>query len=250
MVKPTLPINRFLLLGFLLLLSCASPLPKTSQATFISIDDQAEVHQQTEMFVSPFRANLEAEMNKVIGVSSTELNKEGVGETSLGNLITDLQKKHAEETFGYPVHISAMNNGGIRNVLPAGDITLGHIYELSPFDNYLFILELDAEKVRQLAEYAVSRKSLGLSGLYVESQGGTLTSYSIGGEAVDEDKTYLLAVNDYMASGGDNLTFLIEAPRKEETDIVLRDLLITQIKKKTEKGEKIEASIEGRQKIN
>ncbi|PRY87530.1 5'-nucleotidase-like protein [Mongoliibacter ruber] len=237
-------------LGFSLLIACAPQLQKSAQVTFLPLDSNVAVHPEMEDFVSPYRENLEAEMGKVIGETTSEINKAGSGETALGNLITDLQKEHAEQTFGYSIDISAMNNGGIRNILPMGEITLGNIYELSPFDNYLYILELDSERLRKLAEYAVSRKSLGLSGLYVESEGGKLVRYLVNGKQVEDDKTYLLAVNDYMASGGDNMDFLIDAPRKEQTDIVLRDLLIERIKALTEKGEKISARIEGRQKLD
>lgn len=239
-----------LYLGCFLLFACAPQLPKSAQVTYLPLDTDVAIHPEMERFVSPYRENLQAEMGKVIGETTAEINKDGRGETAIGNLITDLQKEHAEIIFGYTIDISAMNNGGIRNTLPSGNITLGNIYELSPFDNYLYILELDAEKVRKLAEYAVNRKSLGLSGLFVESQEGILVRYLVNGEQVDKNKTYLLAVNDYMASGGDNLDFLKDAPEIEKTDIVLRDLLIERIKAKTEKGEKISAVIEGRQKLD
>lgn len=239
-----------LFLAFSLLFACSPQLHKNVQASYIPADSNVEIHPEMEDYVSPYRENLDAEMNKIIGETTTEINKSGSGETALGNLITDLQKEHAEKTFGYTIDISAMNNGGIRNILPEGKITLGNIYELSPFENYLYVLELDADRVKKLAEYAINRKSLGLSGLFVESEGGVLVRYLINGEKIDESKTYLLAVNDYMASGGDNLDFLIDAPIREQTDIVLRDLLIERIRAISEKGEKISARIEGRQKLD
>ena len=70
-------------------------------------------------FISPFKENLEREMKTVIGQSRKELNTKGIGETTLGNLVADLQKEFAQERFSTPVDILVMNNGGLRNSLPA-----------------------------------------------------------------------------------------------------------------------------------
>ncbi|EOZ93241.1 5'-nucleotidase [Indibacter alkaliphilus LW1] len=250
MEKHKAHLSFLLLLAFFYLSACAPQLHKSSSVAFIPSDASVEVDSSIDSFVRPYREDLQEAMGRVIGETSGEINKSGKGETAIGNLISDLQKEHAEITFGYPIDISAMNNGGIRNTLPAGKITLGNIYELSPFDNYLYVLELDAAKVRQLAEYAVNKKSLGLSGMEITSKEGQLVSYLVNGKMVVEGQTYLLAVNDYMASGGDNLDFLIEAPRKEQTTIVLRDVLIERIKAISAKGEKISAKVEGRQKLD
>jgi hypothetical protein len=45
------------------------------------------------------------------------------------------------------------------------------------------------------------------------------------------------------------MAFLMDLPRKEVSNILLRDLLIEKIKERTSKGEKLDAEIEGRQKL-
>lgn len=231
------------------LLACSPSLTPSGTGQFIPIFEDVEIKEDINNFLQPFKDALEAEMNAVIGQSDEELTKEGSGESKLGNLITDFQKAFAEETLGYAIDISIMNNGGIRNILPKGDIKLGTIYEISPFDNYLHVLEIDAAGIRELVSYAARGRNLGIAGLTYRSVQGEIQEISINGQALSEEKTYLLAANDYIANGGDNMSFLIPLTRKEETDIVLRDILINQIKKETAAGNRINASIEGRQII-
>lgn len=235
----------------LLLLSNCSPTPfKTGEAQFINLDTEISIDPETRNFIQPYKDNLEKEMNSVIGETTEAILKTGNGETPIGNLVADFQKEFAENMLGYPIDISIINNGGIRNTLPKGNITLGHIYELSPFDNYLQILELDHKDVRELVEFAVSRKILGISGMQITAKNGQILALKINGEELSTDKKYLLAVNDYLASGGDGMGFLSDIPRKAETEYLLREILIETIKAKTASGLKIEAKVEGRQKFD
>ncbi|WP_304517296.1 5'-nucleotidase C-terminal domain-containing protein [Cecembia rubra] len=233
-----------------LLTSCAPTLFKTGEGQFLLVGSDIPVDLAAQNFIHPYKENLEKEMNAVIGETTEAILKTGNGESALGNLVADFQKEFAEKELGYPIDISIINNGGIRNTLPKGDITLGNIYELSPFDNYLQILELNENDVLSLAEFAASRKILGISGMKITSQGEKILELKINGKDLIPDKKYLLAVNDYLANGGDGMGFLVEIPRKTETDYLLRDILIEIIKSKTEAGQKIEAKIEGRQKFD
>lgn len=232
-----------------LLISCSPSFAPSGTGQYIPVSDEVSIKSEIEEFLTPYRAALEAEMNVVIGLSEQELTKEGIGESALGNLITDFQKRFAEEALGYTIDISIMNNGGIRNTLPKGEIRLGTIYEISPFDNYLQVLEIDAKSIEDLVLYAARGRNLGISGLTYKVSNGTIQELKINGQAIDPNRSYLIAANDYIANGGDNMNFLVPLKRLEETDTVLRDILINQIKKEQAAGNKIKASIEGRQII-
>lgn len=246
---------KFLKISLLLLLFflhsyCAPKFFKSAEVTHLSIGADVKQDPDFYQFVLPFKEKLEAEMNTVIGKSDAAIIKSGPGETALGNLVADYQKEFAEATLGYSVDISIINNGGIRNNLPSGPITLGNIYELSPFDNYLHVLELKAEDVVTLAEFAAERKILGIAGMHIATQGNEIITLQVGNRDLEKNRTYFLAVNDYLANGGDNMEFLTTLPRIEETNFLLRDILIQQIKIRTNNSEKISAQVEGRQKYN
>lgn len=241
------PIYTLSLLSFLI--GCSPGLLPSGTGQFIPVSEKTEINSSIEEFIQPYKTRMEAEMNVILGISEEELTKEGMGESKLGNLITDFQKRFAEEMLGYPIDISIMNNGGIRNILPKGAIKLGTIYEISPFDNYLQILEINSGEILELVRYAAKGRNLGIAGLTYHVINGEIQEVRINGQSLTADRTYTLAANDYIAGGGDNMSFLIPLKRLEETSIVLRDILITEIKKETAFGNPIQSKIEGRQLI-
>jgi 2',3'-cyclic-nucleotide 2'-phosphodiesterase (5'-nucleotidase family) len=243
--------QRLFIVAGLFLLTCCSPqLYKSGTAEYLVVNEQVAPNPELDNFIQAYKVKLDAEMNAVIGETSKAIVKNGQGETALGNLVADYQKAFAEKELKLSIDISIMNNGGIRNNLPEGPITLGNIYEVSPFDNYLLVLELKADDVRSLADFAANRKILGIAGMTLVARGGEITEIKVNGESLTSERTYLLAVNDYLANGGDGMELLSHLPRKVETDIILRDILIDQIKYNSALGQKITATIEGRQKLD
>lgn len=241
-------LQLFLITGIFALFQCSPKLTKNHQSDFFAIGVSEEIHPEFEEMILPYKERLDLEMNTVIGQSAKELNKAGRGETTLGNFVADIQKEYAEETFGYPVDISIINNGGLRNILPEGNITLRNIFELSPFDNYLYILELNADDVKKLAQFAAEKKILAINGMTITTENDILTEFTVQGKPLEEGRNYLLAINDYLANGGDQMGFLIDLPRKETSVILLRDFILEKIKEKTAKGIMLDAEIERRQK--
>jgi 2',3'-cyclic-nucleotide 2'-phosphodiesterase (5'-nucleotidase family) len=242
--------NFLLITGLFLLTHCSPTLYKSGEGEHLPVDEQVSPHPELDRFIQTFKVKLDAEMNTVIGETTDVISKDGSGETALGNLIADYQKEFTEKELGIMIDISIMNNGGMRNNLPKGPITLGNIYELSPFDNYLQVLELREEDVRTLASFAADRKALGISGMTIVAKDGEVIEITVNKKPLLPEKTYLLAVNDYLADGGNGMEFLSQLPRKYKTDFLLREILIDRIKHKTEIGQKITAHVEGRQKLD
>lgn len=242
-------ISSSLSLALVFFVACSPQLGHQFTGGFIANDLEIMADPALTEMVSPYKAKMEAEMSTIIGQSTKALTRSR-GESLLGNFVADLQRAYAEQEFGINIDISIINNGGMRNDLPEGNITLGNIYELSPFDNYLVILELTAQDVQKLAEFMAARKNMAVSGMEIIGEGNQVQSFKVNGQALDSNKVYLLAINDYLANGGDNMDFLTDLPVRENTDLLLRDMLIQMIKAKTARGEKLDAQIEGRQKYN
>ena len=130
------------------------------------------------------------------------------------------------EFDGY-VDFAVQNYGGLRvPVVAKGDLTVGDIYEVMPFDNKLVVLNLTGEKtlmlLNRIADYGGWPISSNLT-FAIEDE--KATDIMIKGESFDIKKSYRVALPDYTANGGDRCTFLMKEPQ-EDNDKMIRDLVI------------------------
>lgn len=134
--------------------------------------------------------------------------------------------------------IAFQNSGGIRTSIPAGNISMGNLYEVFPFDNTLFTIEMTGAQIMKVLEHGIPNKQVGMlqfSGLkiiYDESQPATerLTVTLPDGSPLNLTKSYKVATNDFMVAGGDNFTMFKEGKNPTDTYIPLRDVLAVAIK--------------------
>ena len=143
-------------------------------------------------------------------------------ETNLGNLVTNaiLNKSGAD--------LALTNGGGIRASIEAGDITRKHVFDVLPFGNLIAVKDVPGSVIKDMLEFSVR--------LYPEANGGFLHGagitfafdetkaplsrvhdIKIKGVALDPNKIYSLATNDFMAAGGDGYTMLGNYPITAET---------------------------------
>src|SRR6478609_4376489 len=73
-------------------------------------------------------------------------------ESGLGNLMADCMKTMAEKKFNRKVDAGFMNQFGIRTSIPKGNITVGKIFELMPFDNLVVLQEIKGTVLKQFLE--------------------------------------------------------------------------------------------------
>ncbi|MEL7186550.1 MAG: 5'-nucleotidase, partial [Pseudomonadota bacterium] len=106
----------------------------------------------------------------------------------------------------------AMHNvqGGLRADLPAGPLTFGSVYQVSPFENRAVILDLSGAELRRvIAEQSYrGRRRVGFSGMRVSAScnGDVMqVEMAINDRTISDDDSVRVIVNDYMALGGDNV---------------------------------------------
>lgn len=236
---------------FLLLLlsgSCASTSSLNvvvQESAAIPVDSLVAADPEMLSIIIPYKENLAKEMDGVIGYAARELVK-GPVESSLGNFVTDLIAEKAEEYSGIAVDIGAITTGGLRAPVPEGPIRLRDIYELMPFENTVVVLALTGAQTLQLFQYAASMQNIALSGSRLLVENGRPAKIMIQGKPFDPAKNYTLAISDYLANGGDNMTFLKEAKRLAVPEIKLRDIIIEKVTELQAQDRKIDAQIEGR----
>ena len=175
-------------------------------------------------------------------------------QSPLSNFLTDIlveianeycQKHHKEA-----VDFSLLNFGGIRSNLKAGNITVGNMFEIAPFENKLVIVELKGSEVRKLFRHfkvktceAYSKQvSIAYAGEYFHKA-------LINGQEIDNDKTYRMVTLDFILTGGDNILEGVEILNAHNTGIGIRDAYINHIKKMTAEGQEISSKLDKRMYI-
>ena len=195
--------------------------------------------------LSPYSSRLTASMNEVIGEVRGTLEKRQP-EGSLGNLMADGMLYSARKKFNRPVDAAVVNYGGVRlNEIPAGPLTLGKLYELSPFDNYIVLLEMKGSLLQEFLDHIASRGGWPVAGMTMQIVNKKARQVMISGKPLNSDALYTIALVDYVANGGDDSIMLKSLPQLNNGYLFRNELheYLLQLKKE---GRIITASTEGR----
>lgn len=239
----------FIFLLAVSLVSCSHKTWTITQATStkIPIDSTTEAlaDKDYETYLQPIKQKVDAKMNIVIGQAAETMKGHGP-ESLLSNFSADTYRQAASEYLGNNVDISVVNLGSLRTVVTAGNITVGKVFELMPFENELVIIWLRGDKLQELIQFFASVGGEGISGLRMSIKDGKAVDVTIGGKPLDTEKLYSIATNDYLAGGNDKMIQLAQYEKRVNTNIKIRDMLLNHIKKETQKGNKIQSKLDGR----
>lgn len=199
---------------------------------------------------SPFKLELEKDMNRVISVSKTELSK-GKPESLLTNFLADILLEQGKQIakknkYDFTPDISYFNYGGIRTYLPEGEITVGKIFELMPFENELVFLKLNGKQIQEFANVLAAKGGDSVGGIRFKIKNEKADNIEISGETLDENKNYWLATNDYVAGGGDDLAVLAKNSKMINTHEKIRDIIILHLEELHKNNKEIIVNLDGR----
>lgn len=216
-------------------------------STRIALDSTTEVtaDKDYEKQLQPVKQRIDTQMNVIIGQAAETMKGHGP-ESLLSNFSADVYRQTASEYLGKKVDIGIVNLGGLRTVVTAGDITVGKVFELMPFENELVIVWLKGDKLNELLQYFAGMGGEGVSGLHMVIEHGKATDITIGGEPLEMGKTYSITTNDYLAGGNDKMIQLAQYVKRVNTGIKVRDMLLKYIREETKKGNKIQSKLDGR----
>ena len=239
-------------IGILLFQSCATHYSvseiKTKQYP-IKDSTIAGVDSTIYNFIRPYHDSLDAIMSEVLVYSEQNIGK-GSPESLIGNFTTDallhqtnlkcdsLRIKHADFAFG--------NSGGLRMSLPTGEVSLGRVFELMPFENTIYILDMNHSQLKNLFQYMVQRKGIPIAGIRIKISKNGYQDISINGLPYDSTKTYRVATNDYLMNGGDGMMFLREVISKTDIGLKVRDSYIREMRGLQQNGQKLKVVLDGR----
>ncbi|MEV5982691.1 bifunctional metallophosphatase/5'-nucleotidase [Streptomyces sp. NPDC052114] len=169
--------------------------------------------------------------NKAVGYISADIPGRGAGvpESPLGDLIADAQLAHAK-SLDPEADLALMNPGGIRSdiVFKAsgsegdGVVTYGEAFTVQPFSNTVNLVDLTGAQLVTGLKQQVSGSNTASPKILQISDGLTYTldmtktgadrvvadSIRLNGKAIDPAATYRVAMNSFLAGGGDGFAEL------------------------------------------
>ena len=201
----------------------------------IKVADFAEDAEGLKL-LAPFKAKVDEVASTEIGVTLTEelvnprSNDENPisvrnSETALGNIITDGMLAKAKTYTKKNVIMAFQNSGGIREKIPAGEVTTGHVITVLPFGNTLALVDVTAAELKETFEHALKEAPkesggfLHISGAKLEydsskEAGSRIVSLQYYDDAtkayvdIKDGETYTIATNAFTAKGGDGFAAL------------------------------------------
>ncbi|WP_051633062.1 5'-nucleotidase C-terminal domain-containing protein [Thermonema rossianum] len=232
----------------LLLGACQKRLQYQSTVESLPINSEISADARIDSMIAPYKQRLTAEISRVLAYSDTAVERpKNVYEHPLGNFTADLMLQKAQ-ALQPQTSLSVITFGGLRTGFPAGAVTVGHMFELMPFENELVILTVEGKTLEELFEYMLRKKNTALGGVRLEVAAGKVRNAWIGGKPWDPNQTYRVAISDYLANGGDDMSFWKEAKQREETGVKIRDIFIEGVEAAGKKGT-IHLQLDGRVKV-
>ena len=211
---------------------------------YINKEDKT-IDQEVEDLIRPYRKELSKEMDIVLIQNKNKIEK-GRPNSTMGNWVSDILLDYVKSE-NIEIDFAVQNQGGLRTpYIGVGDVTIGKIFELMPFDNMLVVLEADGSVVQTFCNHISASGGWPLSrGIEFTMTGEQATNILIGGQALDMEKTYRFAVPDYIANGGSDCKFFIDI-KQENLGVFIRDLIIEDTKARGAKGEILDIQREKR----
>jgi len=183
--------------------------------------------------------------NRIIGrLTAPATRNTEDGESAAADLIADsmLAATRAPDQGG--AQLALVNATGVRVDLPAGPIRYSDAFAMMPFGNNLVVMSLTGAQLKAALEqqYATAiRSGFNAPAALAPSEGFTyavdmskaagsrIVDMRLSGKPVDPASSYRVSLNNYLASGGDNLSAFTAGTDLTDKGIVDLDALVAWI---------------------
>ncbi|CUH67295.1 Trifunctional nucleotide phosphoesterase protein YfkN precursor [Thalassovita autumnalis] len=181
----------------------------------IIMDAAVTEDEATKARITEAAAPLDEIRNKVVASAAEAINGERgdcrVKECQMGNLVADAMLARVADQG---IDIAIANSGGLRASIDAGDVTMGEVLTVLPFQNTLSTFQIKGSTLVEALENGVSQIEE-VKGRFPQVAGMTFTvdvsaevgsrisDVMVGGAPVDLDKVYGAVSNNYVRNGGD-----------------------------------------------
>lgn len=140
-------------------------------------------------------------------------------ECEMGTLIADAMLDRVKDQG---IDIAIQNGGGIRASIDAGEVTMGEVLTVLPFQNSLATFTATGADIVAALENGVSQVADGagrfpqVAGMSYAfdadaEPGSRVSDVMVGGEPIDLEATYGVVTNNYVRNGGDGYAIFADA---------------------------------------
>lgn len=212
--------------------------------------DAVQSDAAVKKIIDDYNTSVQAIMSEVLAKSDERIDRSGRGQSLMGNLIADIIREKAG------TQIAFQNSGGLRTDWDAGNITLGMVYEVMPFDNTIYTMKLTAQQVKETLEARVDRatgqdpdnQTSGMKFIWdpIAEKGRKIKSISLldgtslykveNGKDIFAEGTFTVATNNFMATGGDGFDALKNGQESTDTFILIREAINDYLREQGKKG--------------
>ena len=197
----------------------------------ISVTDMAADLEQDETvagIVAEYAVETDRIFDEKIGEASEDCDVDYFYECSIGNWFSNAVKDATGADMAF------INPSGIFESVPAGEINLRKLYQMSPFENELVTAEITGDQLRDLWETTLETErmpqygTLAFAGLYIiydstAEDGSKVQSLTLpDGTEIKDDDVFTVATLDFLAGGGNDYE-LLPALTWTGTAIMMRD---------------------------
>jgi 2',3'-cyclic-nucleotide 2'-phosphodiesterase (5'-nucleotidase family) len=212
----------------------------------------AKIDPKLAKYVDKKRRQMEKQMMVVVAHTNEEL-ESFAPESPLSNFLTDILLNEASKYIKDPtfdnLDISMLNFGGIRTSMPKGDVTVGDLYRISPFDNYLTFIVLKGSELRKALGRFTDQFNAPYAGATLVYTNNKPSQILVQGNPIDDNRLYTLVTLNFISDGGDHLLENIRFEKIEYTTVTFRDFLIAELKSMTARGEMVTGKKDGRARL-
>lgn len=203
------------------LVACSSANIIVSSDTAVVSQTESSSPNKIDSLIEVYSDSVKDQMDKVIAIAEVDFvtNKKPSG--NLNNWVADAvfvnqtrNKRLSEPTF------CLLNIGGIRSTINKGNVTIGDLYKVMPFDNTIVWVRMPISSLKDIADYVVRKGGDPISNAII--QGSALEVNGI----LDRHTHVWVITSDYLMNGGDNMKFFEKRVEEMQTGILLRDVLI------------------------
>lgn len=232
--KLQLKLHFVTILTLLIFISCSTPNYITKiEGKNKPIHESFLENQAVIDFIKPYQKQLNKDLDSVISYTAENLDKsKGQWQTNIGDMFADatleLSAPIFEKRHQRKIDFCLLNQGGIRAMIPKGNITKRNAFEVMPFENSAVVVELSGENIKEMVDLFVKDKQPHpLSGIAINlDKKNNVTEILINDKKLDLEKKYLVLTNDYLANGGGNMSFFLKKTAIFDLDYKLRNILI------------------------